>query len=251
MSGPSEWTLASFDGVELHVTEMGEGRPLILLHGLFSNAQTNWIRFGHAERLADAGFRVVMPDLRAHGKSAAPHDADAYPDDVLCRDARALIERLDVDGYDLGGFSLGARTAAKLLTDGLRPRRAILAGMGLEGLTGWQQRQRFFLDAIDKRDTAKHGDRHWMAIQFMKSQKVDTVAAAHLLSSFSDVPTAAFSDVPTETLVLCGREDRDNGDPQALADALPNGRHEAVPGTHMSSVAEPDLGEAMVRFLKG
>ena len=36
----------SFDGVELAVRSLGEGRPVLLLHGLFSEAQTNWIKFG-------------------------------------------------------------------------------------------------------------------------------------------------------------------------------------------------------------
>jgi pimeloyl-ACP methyl ester carboxylesterase len=51
------------------------------------------------------------------------------------------------------------------------------------------------------------------------------------------------------TLVLCGDKDRDNGSPQALAEALLDARFEEVPGTHMSSVTEPALGEAIVRFL--
>ena len=40
------WTAS--DGVELAWHEMGEGRPVVLLHGLFSDAQINWIKFGHA-----------------------------------------------------------------------------------------------------------------------------------------------------------------------------------------------------------
>lgn len=61
--------IRSFDGTELAVHETGEGRPLLLLHGLFSSAETNWIKFGHAARIAAAGYRVIMPDLRAHGKA--------------------------------------------------------------------------------------------------------------------------------------------------------------------------------------
>ncbi|MEL6874561.1 MAG: alpha/beta fold hydrolase, partial [Pseudomonadota bacterium] len=113
----NSWNFASFDGVELKVHEMGEGRPVMLLHGLFSNAHTNWIKFGHAQKLASSRFRVIMPDLRAHGESAAPHDPEAYPDDVLVHDALALIEHLNLADYDLGGFSLGARTTAKLLVE--------------------------------------------------------------------------------------------------------------------------------------
>ena len=43
------------DGVELAWRELGEGRAVILLHGLFSSSEMNWIRFGHAERVATPG----------------------------------------------------------------------------------------------------------------------------------------------------------------------------------------------------
>src|SRR3546814_13972419 len=75
--------------------------------------------------LAKAGFQVFMPDLRAHGESAAPHDPAAYPSDILVQDARALMAHLNLSDFDIGGFSLGARTVAKLLVEGLQPRRAI------------------------------------------------------------------------------------------------------------------------------
>lgn len=245
------WDFASFDAVNLKIHEMGVGAPVVLLHGLFSNADTNWIKFGHAAALADAGFRVIMPDLRAHGQSAAPQDQAAYPDDVLVRDVAALLEHLALDDYDLGGFSLGARTTAKLLATGTRPRRAILAGMGLEGLSGWARRQDFFLKAIEMRDTAKRGDPHWLAIQFMKSQKIDPIAAGHLLRTFSDLDETEIAQIATETLVLCGSEDRDNGSPEKLAGLLPHAQFTEIPGTHMSSVTKPELGQAMVEFLTG
>ena len=245
----SSWNFPSFDGVNLKIHEEGEGRPVILIHGLFSNAQTNWIKFGHSEALAAAGFRVMMPDLRAHGESDAPHDPAAYPDDVLVSDMEALVAHLELDDFDLGGFSLGARTTAKLLVKGMRPRKAILAGMGLEGLAGWERRQDFFLKAIEMKDTAKRGDPHWLAIQFMKSQKIDPIAAAHLLRTFSDVEQGDIVSIDTPTLVLCGTEDRDNGDPRKLADILPDSALAEIPGTHMSSVTRPELGRAMVDFL--
>ena len=244
------WDFSSFDSVTLKIHEMGEGHPVILLHGLFSNADTNWIKFGHAALIAEAGFKAIMPDLRAHGQSGAPHDTAAYPHDVLVQDIEALIDYLELDEYDLGGFSLGARTTAKLLATGTRPRKAILAGMGLEGLAGWEKRQDFFLKAIEVKDTAKRGDPHWLAAQFMKSQKVDTIAAAQLLRSFSDLETGELEHIDTETLVLCGSEDRDNGDPEKLAKMLPKSRFVEVPGTHMSSVTKLELGQAIGDFLR-
>ena len=67
MTEPATHRWTASDGVELAWREAGEGRPVILLHGLFSDAQMNWIKFGHAERIAGEGFRVIMPDHRAHG----------------------------------------------------------------------------------------------------------------------------------------------------------------------------------------
>ena len=78
-----------------------------------TDAPTNWIRFGHAQRLADAGFEAIMPDLRAHGQSAAPHDPAGYPEDVLVKDAQARVGHLGLSNYDLGGFSLGAQRDAR------------------------------------------------------------------------------------------------------------------------------------------
>lgn len=249
MSEPRTERFASFDGIELAVHRLGEGRPVVLLHGLFSDANTNWIRFGHAQRLADAGFEAIMPDLRAHGHSAKPHDPGAYPKDVLVKDARALVAHLDLADYDLGGFSLGARTAVRSAIAGVAPRRLVLAGMGLEGLAGWGRRAAFFIDAIDRFDEVRHGDPAFLAVSFMKTQKVDRVAVRLLLQSVDDTGPGELERVTMPTLVVAGDKDTDNGSPQALVTALPDARFEQVPGTHMSSVTERALGEAIVRFL--
>ena len=251
MSAVSTERFASFDGTELAVHRMGEGRPVVLLHGLFSDAETNWIRFGHAPRLAEAGFEAIMPDLRAHGHSGKPHDPAAYPPDVLVRDVKALVAYLALEDYDLGGFSLGARTAVRCVLSGLGPRRLVLAGMGLEGLAGWNRRAAFFIDAIDRFAEVKHGDPAFMAVAFMKTQKVDRVAARLLLQAVDDTVESELVGVTMPTLVICGDKDRDNGSPTALAKALPEGHFEEIPGTHMSSVTEPELSEGMVRFLEG
>jgi pimeloyl-ACP methyl ester carboxylesterase len=72
---------AGFNGdqLALHMAGPEDGRPVVLVHGLFSSAQINWVKFGHAALLADAGFRVIMPDLRAHGQSAARMTPPATP----------------------------------------------------------------------------------------------------------------------------------------------------------------------------
>ncbi|MBN9144906.1 MULTISPECIES: alpha/beta fold hydrolase [unclassified Novosphingobium] len=229
----------------------GSGRPMLLFHGLFSSAAINWVKYGHAERLAQAGFEVIMPDLRAHGMSEAPHDATAYPEDVLVTDALMLVRELGFEpgGFDLGGFSLGSRTATRAVLAGLEPRRLVLAGMGLEGLAGWARRSAFFLDAIARYGTIKHGDPAYVAQQFMKAQKVDLRAAELLLQSVDDTPPSDLAGITMPTLVVCGAIDQDNGSAPRLAQTLPNARYAEIPGTHMSSVTQKELGQQMVEFL--
>jgi pimeloyl-ACP methyl ester carboxylesterase len=243
--------VTSFDGTRLAVHRVGKGRPLILLHGLFSSAEMNWIKFGHATLLAEAGFECIMPDLRAHGQSAAPHDPAAYPGDVLAMDLAALVAALGLTDFDLAGFSLGARTSVRAVIGGLRPRRLVLGGMGLEGLAGWTERGAFFIDAIDRFDSVKAGDPAFPAVQFMKSMKVDRVAARMLLETFADTPPGALAAITMPSLIVNGDQDRDNGDPAALTAALPDAVQAIVPGTHMSCVTKPDLGLAIRDFLVG
>ncbi|NUQ18212.1 MAG: alpha/beta fold hydrolase [Sphingomonas sp.] len=241
------WTAS--DGVRLAYHELGQGRPVVLLHGLFSDAQMNWIKFGHAERIAREGFRVIMPDLRAHGESDKPHGQEYYPKGILARDLRELIALLAFSEFDLGGFSLGARTTVEGVGEGLRPRRAVLGGAGLEGLRNWKRRKTFFVDAIAMFDHVQRGDPHWLSIQFMKSQKIDRVAAAQLLESFEDAFMSWLEAFTMPTLVVCGDQDDDNGSAEELANVLPHAVFEEVPGTHMSSVTRPELGEAIAAFL--
>ena len=138
----------------------GRDWPAILLHGLFSDANMNWIKFGHAARIASEGFRVIMPDLRAHGLDHSPHDpAASYPRGILARDVKELRRHPGcLTLFDLGGFSLGARTTSrKRWAKGLRQACAILGGSGLDGLRDWRRRKDFFVGAIDRFDTASAG----------------------------------------------------------------------------------------------
>jgi pimeloyl-ACP methyl ester carboxylesterase len=243
------YKFTSFDGVQLAIHEAGSGRPLILLHGLFSNAEMNWIKFGHAAKLAEAGYRVIMPDFRAHGQSDMPQDPAAFPQDVLMTDILAFLDHLALDDFDLGGFSLGARTTAKLLCAGVTPRLAMLMGMGWEGLQNWDDRRQFFVDTINLRDTVKHGDPHFMAVQFFKSQKIDPVAALLMLNSFGPMQTAGLTQLDIPIAVICGADDRDNGSAPLLAEKLAKAEYFEILGTHMSSVTMDALSDAMLTFL--
>jgi pimeloyl-ACP methyl ester carboxylesterase len=116
-------------------------------------------------------------------------------------------------------------------------------------LTGWARRSAHFIDAIDRFGTIPRGDPAFLAQAFMKTQNIDRTAARLLLGSVDDTPPDALAAITMPALVVCGSEDHDNGSGRALAEALPDARFVEVPGTHMSSVTKPELGEEIVRFL--
>lgn len=240
---------ASFDGTELAWTELGAGRPVVLIHGYFSSAEINWIKYGHAAKLAARGFRVILPDLRAHGMSAKPHDPAAYPPDVLMRDGMALIAHLGLSGYDLGGYSLGARTVVRMLANGAAPERVVLSGMGLAGLTQTEGRGAYFRRVLTNLGSFQRGSSEWLTEAFLKTTKGDPQALLLILQTFVDTPQEAIAAIPQPTIVIAGAEDYDNGSAQEVAELLPHGSFREVPGNHMSAVTRPELGDAIVDFL--
>jgi pimeloyl-ACP methyl ester carboxylesterase len=239
----------SFDGVPIAWREIGEGRPVVLLHGFFSEARTNWIRYGHAAKIAARGRRVILPDLRGHGESGRPHDRAHYPPDALARDGHALIEHLRLSDFDLGGYSLGARTTARMLATGARPRRVVLSGMGLEGLTDVGTRGGHFRHILTNLGQHRQGSPEWLAEAFLKTTGGDPVALLNVIDTFVGTPKETLAAVERPTLVLCGADDRDNGSAPALAEVLPEARYVEVPGNHMSAVTKPELGAALADFL--
>ena len=248
-NAPTVDFLPGHDGTQLAVHRLGQGAPVVLLHGLSSNASFNWIRYGTAQRLADAGFEAIMIEQRVHGQSAAPREAAAYPPDVMALDMEAIIPTLGLAAFDLVGYSMGARLSTALVLRGLQPRRLVLGGMGLEGLTNWAPRRQFFLDALDRFATAKAGDRDYMAIQFMKTVKIDPVALKYLLLSMTDISGDTLGAIAMPTLVLSGADDTDNGSADELVAALPDAQRGVIPGNHMSCITLPDFGEAIARYL--
>ncbi|BAV63746.1 alpha/beta hydrolase fold protein [Sphingobium cloacae] len=241
--------IESFDGLPIAVHVMGAGRDVVLIHGYFSNAHTNWIRYGHAEKLAARGFRVIMPDLRGHGDSGKPHDAASYPPDALMKDGMALVAALGLSDYDLGGYSLGARTAVRMVVNGAAPRRLILSGMGLEGLRHTRGRGDYFEHVLTHPGTFERGSSEWMTEAFLKTTKGDPQALLHVLQTFVDTPRDAIAAIAQPTVVINGAEDHDNGSAEAIVDLLPDARFVEIPGNHMSAVTRRELGEAMADFL--
>lgn len=104
----------------LHVRDSGEGPALVLLHAFPCDGRM-WEP--QARAAADAGWRVLVPDLPGFGSSAP---ADAEPSlDVVATAVLGMLDERGVDRCVLGGISLGGYVAMALL----RARPGIVAGL--------------------------------------------------------------------------------------------------------------------------
>ncbi len=90
--------------MNLYFKELGQGPPLIMLHGLFGSSD-NWL--GVAPKLAQH-FHVFLVDLRNHGLS--PHSDDMTLD-IMAGDLAEFLDARQVDRVHILGHSLGGKVA--------------------------------------------------------------------------------------------------------------------------------------------
>lgn len=97
----------SVDGVELSVTVEGEGPTVVLCHG-FPELAYSWRH--QVPALAEAGYRVVVPDMRGFGESGRPAEIEAYDVVELTGDLVGLLDHLDEEKAVFVGHDWGAAT---------------------------------------------------------------------------------------------------------------------------------------------
>jgi pimeloyl-ACP methyl ester carboxylesterase len=90
--------------MELYYKTFGEGKPLIILHGLFGSSD-NWLT--HAKKLADY-FKVYLVDQRNHGHSPW---SDAFSYQIMADDLHELVKKEQLADFILMGHSMGGKTA--------------------------------------------------------------------------------------------------------------------------------------------
>src|SRR5580704_17066450 len=95
--------------IEYQVT--GQGRPVVLLHG-FPDSGRLWRH--QVPALAEAGFQVIVPDLRGYGASGKPTAVEAYSLMALAGDVIAVLADLGVDRAHVVGHDCGAALACGL-----------------------------------------------------------------------------------------------------------------------------------------
>jgi len=115
----------------IHVDRHPGPDPVLLVHGFASTGALTWEATGWVAALAEAGRGAIVPDLRGHGGSDAPHDPSAYSPELLAQDLLAVLDEQDVDRVDAIGYSMGSWVSLALA--GRAPeriRRLVVGGVG-------------------------------------------------------------------------------------------------------------------------
>src|SRR5580692_5724545 len=92
--------------VRLHITDVGKGRPVVLIHGFPLSDEMYEYQY---EALAKAGFRAIGITMRGFGQSDKPGTGYSY--DTYADDIKAVLDQLQLDNVVLGGFSMGGAIA--------------------------------------------------------------------------------------------------------------------------------------------
>lgn len=131
------------DGDTFPFYDYGAGTPVLLLHG-FPDSKFLWRH--QLQPLADAGYRVIVPDLLGYGGASKPAEVDAYALPNILEDLTGLLDALSVDQAHIVGHDWGG-TVAWLLAGTFPTRCLSVTGMTVGAPGGRGRRD---LDQLEK-----------------------------------------------------------------------------------------------------
>ncbi|MEP5569565.1 MAG: alpha/beta hydrolase [Halioglobus sp.] len=117
---------ALINGIHVHYVDQGQGMPIVLCHG-FPHLWFSWHR--QITALAQAGYRVIAPDMRGMGQTDAPADPSGYDVDHITGDLLGLLDHLGLETAVFAGLDFGAFAIYDLA---LRYPKRVTAVIGLE-----------------------------------------------------------------------------------------------------------------------
>lgn len=248
----------SSDGIRIAYERVGEGPPVVLVHGFGSSRVQNWKSTGWYGSLSEAGFSLLAIDCRGHGESDKPHDPLLYHHDRMAEDVANVMDAAGVEcvfyvGYSMGGL-IGLRFVRRFSA---RVRRLVLGGVGQTYLKGPRvsdpQRRAMIADALltENKDTIADA-RARMFRDFADQPGKDRLALAACMQAMTPpLPTDVLQMFGLPVLVICGDQDEVAGAPGPLAAIFPHGSAQIVPGRdHMSAVGARPTRQGAVDFLK-
>ena len=237
-------------GVTLSGEELGEGRPVILLHGLTA---TRRYVLHNSRALARRGYRQISYDARGHGESSPAEEGGGYAYEELTGDLRAVIAGRAGERPALVGHSMGCHTAvAHALEHSDEVAALVLAGPvtlglpgteeslaywdalaeGLErgGLEGFMQAYEASLEADPAwTESALRITRERMQLHRHPEAVVRALREVPRSQPFDGLEELETLDVPA--LVVASYDDADPGHPYAIAEAWA----ERLPGARLVS----------------
>jgi pimeloyl-ACP methyl ester carboxylesterase len=240
-------------GVALAGESAGEGRPIVLLHGL--TATRRYVVMG-SRALERSDHRVIAYDARGHGRSSPAPDPSAYGYELLAEDLEAVLDALGLERAVLAGASMGAHTALRLALT--RPQR--VAGLvlitpsfdpsaprGGESLARWDALAsglreggvEGFVSAYDLaaappawRETVERVLRQRLAAHEHPLAVADALEAVPRSHPFERLDELESIDVPS--VVVASRDEADPGHPLAVGERYA----QRIPGARLI-VEEP------------
>ena len=217
------------DQVSLYYETIGNGAPVLMIHGFMGTGQTEFPEL--VEALA-AEYRLILPDLRGYGQSMPkprPYGVDFYRDDA--EDLAALIQHLDLGSVAVLGYSDGGEVALWL---------PILVPERISSVVTWGATGHF--DEIIRAAVLSHLSMPWRSpavdalhgaehIPLMAQRWVHAMTG--MLDRGGDVTFGRAREIQCPVLMILG--DRDNLNPvtrgRAMADAIPKGKFSTYKNT--------------------
>jgi pimeloyl-ACP methyl ester carboxylesterase len=242
----------SSDGADIAYVDIGEGKPILLIHGFGSNYAVNWQATGWIATLTNAGRRVVAMDVRGHGQSAKFYSVDDYSPAIMAGDAANLIRHVGIAPTDVMGYSMGGRIAAMLAVRHPELVHAlIIGGMGInviEGIGG-EEAIAAALEASSVDDVTSDVGRGYRI--FADQTRSDRAALAKCIFGQRQRLTAAeVGTIRAPTLIAVGTKDDVAGSPQRLAALIPGAEVlEIANRDHMLATGDRQYTAGVLDFL--
>ena len=240
------------DGVEIAYAQVGEGDPILLIHGFASSAQINWRDTGWVKTLTGAGYRVITIDNRGHGASDKLYDPAQYTATLMAEDARRLLDHLEIERAHVMGYSMGARITGVLTLDHPgRVRDAVFGGLASRMITGFDN-SAVIAAGLEAASVSEVTDPAARAFRiFADMTRSDRMAlAACMKSSRMKLNPEALAKIAVPVLIVAGDQDDTAGDIDTLIKVIPGSRGVSLPGrNHMNAVGDRGYKEAVLGFL--
>lgn len=233
--------------LDCRITGDPAGRPVVLLHAL-GNTGRSWDRLVSA--LVPQGHRVIVPDLRGHGRSPRAGD---YTFESMYRDVMSLLDRQNLGTVDLVGHSMGGHVAWLVAQHHpSRVRRLVIEDTPPPPRDATAEAQ---LRARPSGDRAAVISLYREFRELRRSGELDSATVRPVIDGLRKADPGwwrRLREVTAETLVISGG--LSSPVPRSLlaevAEAVPHGRLLAIDAGHYVHRAEPErfCGE-VARFL--